>query len=229
MTGLPTPRRPLVKVCGLTRPEDVRHAVKSGADLVGFVRHAASPRHVPDEGLDALSQAAGDALAMLVVVGGDPSEIRRVVAGAGLDGVQLCGAEAPGDWADSGLLVLRRIGVADGAQEEIERWRGIASGFVLDDPGSPGGSGRGVDPARAAALAPHGPCLLAGGLSARRLEDGLDPRLLAAPFLGVDASSGLEASRGVKDHGGVQRFIQLGQSLPFPTLPDPADPLASPR
>ena len=59
--------------------------------------------------------------------------------------------------------------------------------------------------------------MLAGGLTAKVLEEGLDPRLTAAGLVGVDASSGLESSPGEKNAGAVRRFVAAAHRTPVAT------------
>jgi phosphoribosylanthranilate isomerase len=101
-------------------------------------------------------------------------------------------------------LVLRRIGVTETAERELDAWREVASGFVLDHPSAAGGTGLGVDLARAARLASLAPCLLAGGLDAGNVAE----RIAAVLPFGVDASSRLELAPGRKDHARVAAFVQ---------------------
>jgi len=187
---------PRVKVCGLTTAEDVALALDAGADACGFVHHPPSPRSVPLEELARLASAVrGEARSVLVLVDADPAEVSQLVRGCGIDLVQLCGDERPEDWRDSGLALLRRLPAEPGAGSELERWRGIATGFVIDHPSSPGGSGRGVDVELAASFCREAPCLLAGGLGA----DNVAERIARVRPAGVDAASRLEASPGRKN------------------------------
>lgn len=204
------------KVCGLTRAQDVDVVLEAGADLAGFVSYAPSPRHVSDAEIVALAAPLeGSATrGVLVTVDRPRSDVEQVLESARLGAVQLCGSESPDDWTNAPFPILRRVGADADALAEISRWVRIASGFVLDHPGSPGGSGLRVDldhvlPALAAA-----PCLLAGGLTADLLEAGLDPRLTGGGLVGVDASSGLEASRGAKSADAVRRFVAAAHRIP---------------
>jgi tryptophan synthase beta chain len=124
------------------------------------------------------------------------------------DLVQLCGSEAPEPWQGFRVPILRRVPASEGAEEVIESWRGIAAGFVLDHPSTPGGSGREIDAAVASRLARLAPCLLAGGLDADNVA-GLAGIVRPA---GVDASSRLESEPGRKDPERVAAFIRAARS-----------------
>lgn len=200
---------PRIKVCGLTRPEDVRAAVEAGADALGFVRHPASPRDLDVGAATALVRAVPVGLVTVaVVVDAAPAELGAYLEATGLGWVQLCGDQDPDDWRGFGAPMLRRLGVEDGAELELGRWEGVAAGFVLDHPTAPGGTGRAVDPSRAAALAERAPCLLAGGLGA----DNVRERTLAVAPVGVDASSRLESAPGVKDPVAVRDFVRAARA-----------------
>jgi phosphoribosylanthranilate isomerase len=200
--SLPLPR---VKVCGLTRAEDVAIALSAGADAVGFVLHAPSPRSVDREGAAQLVATMPPGIwTVAVVVETTPDEARRLLESTGLSSIQLCGAQQSKDWRDFPHPILRRIGVESAAFEELEKWRPIARGFVLDHPKSAGGSGEVVDLNLAAKLAGAAPCLLAGGLDG----DNVESAIRAVRPCGVDASSRLESRPGCKDPQRIQAFVR---------------------
>ena len=156
-----------VKVCGLTRAEDVRLAVELGAWAIGFVL-AESPRHVVPARARDLAAAAGDALTVAVVTTQTPAWIAGAVATAKLGAVQLsAGADGPtvaevrAAAAEAGVEPLI-IAAADTADAEL-------ADFILLDaraPGSYGGTGRRLDWERLAAdpATPTENLVLAGGL-----------------------------------------------------------------
>jgi len=197
-------RFPRVKVCGLTRTEDVTLAIESGAEALGFVVHAPSPRTTTFERVAELRERIPPhVLSFAVVVDAQPDALHAALQMSGLDGAQLCGDEHAPDWTDFPFPLLRRLGVAPGARARAEAWLGLASAFVLDHPTSAGGSGLLVDLLEAAALARELPCLLAGGLDGERVVEAIRTVLP----LGVDASSRLESSPGVKDPDHLRTFI----------------------
>lgn len=196
---------PAVKVCGLSRAADIEAAVRAGADALGFVRYAPSPRDVSVALATELIAGAPDGVwTVLVLVDADPEATRELLRETGAGCVQLCGTERPGDWRGFDVPILRRVAVSDTAQSELDAWRAVAAGFVLDHPSGPGGSGRTVETAAAAELARLAPCLLAGGLDAGNVAERVErvrPR-------GVDGSSRLESAPGVKDPGKIQSFVR---------------------
>jgi phosphoribosylanthranilate isomerase len=195
-----------VKVCGLTRAEDVRLAVELGAWALGFVL-AKSPRHVVPARARDLTDAAGDVLSVAVVTTQTPAWIAGAVAAARLGAVQLsAGADGPtvaevrAAAAQAGVQPLV-IAAADTADARL-------ADFVLLDargPGSYGGTGRRLDWERLAAdpATPRKDLVLAGGLK---------PATVAAAIAAlhpavVDVSSGVEWVPGIKDPPRLRDFF----------------------
>jgi phosphoribosylanthranilate isomerase len=195
-----------VKVCGLTRPEDVRLAAELGAWAIGFVL-AESPRHVVPARARDLAAAGGDALTVAVVTKQTPEWIAVAVTTAGLGAVQLsAGADGPTVTevrtaaAQAGVQPLI-IAAADTADAEL-------ADFILLDaraPGSYGGTGRRLDWERLAAdpATPTENLVLAGGLK---------PATVAAAIAAVhpdvvDVSSGVEWVPGIKDAPRLRDFF----------------------
>jgi len=199
---------PRIKVCGLTRLEDARAALAAGADALGFVCYPRSPRHVDAALVGGWTRELPAGIATVaVLVDASPESAREHLAQSGLGWAQLCGREQPEAWRGFEAPLLRRLAVEEGAEAELERWRGVAAGFVLDHPAGPGGSGRRVDRALAARLARRAPCLLAGGLDGTSVAEAV---LEVAPH-GVDASSRLESSPGIKDPARVAAYVRAAR------------------
>jgi phosphoribosylanthranilate isomerase len=200
---------PRVKICGLTREEDVAAAIEAGASAIGFVEYPPSPRAVTKERARALIEACvGGVDFVAVLVDRNPEFAEAWLRESGATMVQLCGSERAEAWRGFEHPILRRVAADDRAEDEIAAWAGIAAAIVLDHPSAPGGTGLGVDGARAAILARLAPCLLAGGLD----ESNVRARaLLARPF-GVDASSRLEIAPGIKDHARVAAFVRAARA-----------------
>jgi phosphoribosylanthranilate isomerase len=192
-----------VKVCGLTRREDVAAAVAAGADAVGFIIAAESSRRVE---LEAAARLAEGVAAQCVLVSVDltPDEVVATASAAGIDGVQPHGRHA-GPAADraraSGLFVLQPVPVAEPFEMPP-----VADGAIpLFDtavPGRHGGSGRAFR--WDLVVGAKRPFVLAGGLG----PDNIAAAIASVRPFGVDASSRLEASVGIKDHGKVTAFVQ---------------------
>ena len=195
---------PRVKVCGLRRTPEVEAAIAAGADAIGLVAVAASPRFIEvKQARELVSALPAGVQAVAVFVDARPAEVRAWMSASGADALQLCGGEQSSQWRDFPAPILRRIAVDDSAEDEIRRWQSVAAGFVLDHPSQAGGSGLSVDLERAAALCRLGACMLAGGLDAGNVA----ARIRAVVPRGVDASSRLESSPGRKDLDLVRAYV----------------------
>jgi phosphoribosylanthranilate isomerase len=198
-------RLPRVKVCGLTHAADAHAALAAGADALGAVHYPPSPRSVEPAAMAAIfAEVPARILKVAVVVDLDPQDAASFVERSQVDALQLCGTEQAAAWADCPIPLLRRVPVDASGAAEIETWRGIACGFVLDHPKSAGGSGLAVDFKLAAQLAASAPCLLAGGLSAGNTAEAI---AVVRPC-GADASSRLEQFPGRKNPAAVLAFVR---------------------
>lgn len=202
-------RLPRIKVCGVRTLADALTVAAAGGDAIGLVRHAPSPRHLEPIAAGMLVTAVPSrVLAVLVAVDAEPGELEHAARLAGARAVQLCGRERAQDWRGFPLPILRRIAVGPNAEHELDRWSGVAAGFVLDHPASVGGTGQAVDLDLAARLAARAPCLLAGGLDATSVGAAVG-RVRPA---GVDASSRLERTPGTKDPARIEAFVRAARA-----------------
>jgi phosphoribosylanthranilate isomerase len=195
-----------VKICGITRVEDALAAAYSGADAIGLVFYARSPRHV------SITQAAQVAAALppfVSVVGlfvnAETAFMREVLAGVPLDLLQFHGDESPDFCAQFARPYLKAIRVKAGVNllQCAVRFH-TAKGLLLDAhvEGIAGGTGATFD----WALIPHRlplPVILSGGLDAENVAAAIKQ---VQPYA-VDVSSSVEASKGIKDAAKVAAFI----------------------
>ena len=196
--------RVVVKVCGLTRLEDARAAFETGADWLGFIVHAQSPRALEAERAAEILAALPGASGVAVMVDVAPDEALSLAHRAGAARVQLHRVD-PAIWpADFPLPATFVVPVgADG------RLAAPAPGpqhlMMLDtaDAARDGGTGRTFPWAAARTLCAGRHVMLAGGLAADNVAAALER---VRPF-GVDASSRLESSPGVKDPERVRRYV----------------------
>jgi phosphoribosylanthranilate isomerase len=189
----------LVKICGLTRPDDARAAINAGADLLGFVLVPGTPRAVDPASAPWIRELGG---AATVGVFRDVSleEIRAARDELGLDWVQLHGREPDGLIDALGPRVIRRVDPRrDGIWERVVE---LADRCVpLLDPGA--GSGVAVDWSELP-RPPEGVRFgIAGGLTPDTVADAVR---WMKPTL-VDVASGVEASPGMKDSAAIRAFI----------------------
>lgn len=199
---------PLVKICGLTTPEDARLALEAGADLLGLV-FADSPRRVDLEQAVAIRRAVPGA--RLVGVFGDhpTAAILAAVAAADLDLIQLHGRQSPAFGAEvamaAGVPLIRALTPAEVDDSTCERHRAAAY-FLIDPPKSAAAAtARGEVLAAAIALSrAGGRVMIAGGLG----PDDVASVLAEAHPFGVDVCRGVEREPGRKDPGKLTTFMR---------------------
>lgn len=197
-------RHTIVKVCGLTRADDARHALACGADWLGFIVKGESPRGCdPDAAGAILAEVGGVGVA--VMVSPTPDEALALAQRAGAARVQLHRVD-PRAWpTDFPLPCTFALGVTP--EGGIVGTEPASNHLLLLDTSSgrqAGGTGRTWPWAVARDLVARRPVLLAGGLSGDNVTEAL--RTLH-PF-GVDASSSLEVAPGRKDPDRVRRFVE---------------------
>ncbi|MFC0582757.1 phosphoribosylanthranilate isomerase [Micrococcoides hystricis] len=200
-----------VKICGLKTPTDVDAAVRAGADAIGFVFVPGGPRSIDPESVAELVSRVPENVEMVGVFRNqDIDEVIRIARAAGVQTVQLHGDETLADLAAvkaAGFTVLRAFSAdAYSKLEESERAAWDAERILLDavEPGA----GVTFDPAVLDGDFPPGDWLLAGGLRPANVAE------LVALFkpAGVDVSSGVEASRGVKDPELIRGFVAAAKA-----------------
>jgi phosphoribosylanthranilate isomerase len=193
-----------VKICGITRRADAMHAAAEGATALGFVFWPRSPRCVSPERAGEIVAALPAGVARVgVFVNERVDRIHEVVARARLTMVQLHGDESPEQTAALECPVVRSV-TLEGAAKAHTTWPAQTL-FLLDavDPERRGGTGMRIDWRRAAGVAGGRRVILAGGLTPDNVAEAV---AMVRPF-GVDVSSGVEASPGVKDADKVTRFL----------------------
>jgi phosphoribosylanthranilate isomerase len=193
-----------LKVCGITRLTDARHAVNEGATALGFVFWLRSPRYVaPERAAEIIAELPSTVMTVGVFVNESVDGIRSVAGQAGLSAVQLHGDEPPA-YADALPWPIFRAVTVENAVAAADAWT-LDATLLLDaaDPARRGGTGITVDWLRAAELARERRVVLAGGLTPENVGEAVD---LVQPY-GVDVSSGVEESPGVKDFMKVAKFL----------------------
>jgi len=182
-----------VKICGLTRAEDVAAVAAAGARYAGFVFFPKSPRHLDPAAARALMLAVPEGIAKVALtVNATDAELDALIADLPIDILQLHGRESPDRVAAvrarSGLPVMKAVGIATEADLpalEDQGWRLIA--------------GRRWPV----------PWMLAGGLTPDNVAEAV--RLTGARQ--VDVSSGVEAAPGVKDAARIADFVRAAQAV----------------
>jgi phosphoribosylanthranilate isomerase len=214
--------RTRIKICGLTREQDVDAAVAAGADAIGFVLYKASPRYVsPQRAAELASRLPPFVTPVLLFV----NEIAtNIIAAQSINTVaiiQFHGDESPEDCAAVQRRFIRaaRIPLGDGAaQFDLVKYAhdySQAQAILLDaHVEGYGGGGKTFN----WSLLPtnvNAHLVLSGGLNAANVTDGILQVRPRCKTLAVDVSSGVEATdalgnplKGIKDHDKIHQFIQ---------------------
>ncbi|WP_332814568.1 phosphoribosylanthranilate isomerase [Ramlibacter sp.] len=213
---LPSPRT-RIKICGLTREQDVDAAVEAGADAVGFVLYPKSPRFVTAQRAAELSRRLPPFVTpVLLFVNEAPETVLRAARGVPGAMLQFHGDETPGQCdAASGHGAhpwMRAARIPLHAAETFDLVKFAASyssarSLLLDAHVEGfGGGGKAFDWSR---LPPsvNAHLVLSGGLTPANVADGIVQVRPRCRTLAVDVSSGVEASKGVKDPDKIHRFV----------------------
>lgn len=200
--------RTRIKICGLTREGDVAAAVEAGADAIGFVLYAKSPRHVAIERAAALARTLPPFVTPVCLFVNAPLD-EIVVATAAIPHalLQFHGDETPAECDAAGWPYLRAVRMAPGLDllDCAHRFPN-AQALLLDAAvDGYGGGGKVFDWSLIPPDLPHdvrSRLVLSGGLNPANVIDGV---LHARPFA-VDVSSGVESSQGIKDAALMRRF-----------------------
>lgn len=199
-----------VKICGITNAEDALAAVLFGADALGFVFYDRSPRCVTrGRAADIISQLPPFVTSVGVFVNEDPTILAETAVSAGLQVVQLHGDESP-DCCNVWPRVVKAFRVSQMSDLSIIR-QYAASAFLLDaySRESYGGTGQTFNWDIAVEAKVYGRIILSGGLTPENVERAVQR---VRPFA-VDVSSGVERSKGIKDHDLMRNFIGRAKSV----------------
>ncbi len=198
--------RTRIKICGITRAEDARAAAELGADAIGLVFYAPSPRNVDPEQARAII-AAVPPFVTIVGLFVDPArdQVESALRACPLDLLQFHGDEAPDFCAGFGLPYIKAARVRAGADlvQCLSPYR-AARGWLLDAYHDRlyGGTGESFD----WNLIPRGlarPVILSGGLT----PDNVGAAVRRVRPWAVDVSSGVEAAKGIKDAAKIAAFV----------------------
>ena len=199
--------RTRVKICGITRVQDARDAVRLGADAIGLVFYPPSPRYVT------LSQAAEITRQLppfVTVVGlfvnADRKTIAETVAAARIDLLQFHGSECVDDCTGHGRSWIKAVRMKDDVDlfQVVEQFK-EAKALLLDAyrPGVPGGTGEVFDWDRIP-VEISGRIVLAGGLTPANVSEAVKR---VRPYA-VDVSGGVESEAGLKDARKIDAFMR---------------------
>jgi phosphoribosylanthranilate isomerase len=210
-----------VKICGLKTEAALAAALGGGADYVGLVFHAASPRNLDLETARQLAKVArGRAKIVALLVDPDDAQLAEVVAAVEPDLIQLHGVESPervGEIAERfARPVMKAVKVAGAADAEAALAFAGKAALILFDAKAPegragalpGGNGAAFDWQALESVRGKLPYMLAGGLTPLNVADAI--RLTGAGA--VDVSSGVESRPGEKDAELIRRFLHAAKT-----------------
>lgn len=199
--------RTRIKICGLTREQDLHAAVQAGADAVGFVFYPRSPRFVAVEQAARLARLLPPFVTPVgLFVHATPQEISQAVAAIPQLVLQFHGDECPAECDAAARPYLRAARMKPGLDlldfsNQFARAQAILLDAHVD---GFGGGGKVFDWSLIPSHVPR-PLVLSGGLHARNVAEGI---LQVRPWA-VDVSSGVEtAHKGIKDAEAIRRFCQ---------------------
>jgi phosphoribosylanthranilate isomerase len=208
----------LVKICGLKSPEMLDVALDCGADMVGFVFFAPSPRNVELAAAHALgARVRGRALKVALSVDAGDEELEQMVEALEPDLLQLHGREplkrVSAIRRRFRLPVMKAVAIAERADLlRVRSYEKEADRLIFDaraprEASRPGGLGRSFDWQLLRNLDCAVPFMLSGGLDAGNVGEAL--RITRAP--GVDVSSAIECAPGEKDADKIRDFIKAAR------------------
>lgn len=193
-----------VKICGVTREEDVETCLALGVDWIGLIFAPRSHRRLtPERGRALAERARGVKGVVAVFAGNTREEMRSVSAFVRPDVVQL--SDPPGTAEPpAGPALWQTVAVGRDPLDEALSWPGDALHFDSAVAGQPGGTGAAFDWSMILRLRVRRPFVLAGGLDASNVAAAIRA---AHPFA-VDTASGVEVSRGIKDPAKLAAFVE---------------------
>lgn len=200
-------RTPLVKMCGMTREEDAASAIKTGADAIGMIFYASSPRNVSIAQAARIATAVGSTgLKVGLFVNADKHTIDAVLADVPLEILQFHGDESEAFCAGFGLPFWKTLRPREAAAlpAQIAAYP-KAEGILLDTwhPTKAGGTGEKFDWSMLDGIDQPAHLILAGGLDPENVGEAIRQ---VRPWA-VDVCSGIESSPGIKSATRMQDFM----------------------
>ena len=196
-----------VKICGVTRPEDAQYAASIGAQAIGFVFYRPSPRFIEPDRVRAIVRTLPPfATPVGLFVDADAAEVRDAIERSGVRLLQFHGDEDPAFCDQFGLPWMKAVRVRPETDllQYARNFSG-ATALLLDayQEGLQGGTGAVFDWSLIPSALPL-PVVLSGGLHPGNVAEAIRR---VNPYA-VDVSSGVEASKGIKDPERIAAFMQ---------------------
>ncbi len=201
-----------IKICGITRSEDARLALKLGAWALGFIFYEKSPRYIPADNVRRiLDELEAEGLVperkVGVFVNASADVIQKTVEISGIDTVQLHGDEdAAFCQSLKGLNIWKAFRLRSADQLlALPSFEPLIEAFLFDAavPGQYGGTGHTTDWSLVAGIQSSCPLILSGGLH----PDNIQAAAAAVPAFAFDLSSGVEVKPGIKDADKLRKLF----------------------
>ncbi|WP_027835573.1 phosphoribosylanthranilate isomerase [Maritalea myrionectae] len=203
----------LIKICGLKTPELVDVAIEAGADVIGFVHFARSPRHLDFSDIGKLIRHVDGRVKTAILTVNPDEDLLEHAVSLSPDYIQLHGQETVErveHIQQMGVDVIKAFSI--GAEEDlapVPAFAGKADLIILDakppkDAAHPGGNGEVFDWSILKALDPSIKFMLSGGLTIENVQQAVNQ---VRPF-GLDVSSGVEVRKGEKDADMIKEFMR---------------------
>ncbi len=196
-----------IKFCGITRLQDAEHAVQLGVDAIGFVFVKKSPRNITIQQAQHISEQLPPSVVRVgLFMNADANLVRQVLEQVRLNILQFHGEEDESFCNQFDLPYIKAISMLSyDALQQIGTEFPSATALLLDShqKGEMGGSGQRFDWDLVNTTI-NKPIVLAGGLTPENVADAISK---VKPYA-VDVSSGIEASKGIKDPVKMERFIK---------------------
>lgn len=199
-------RKPKVKICGITNPEDAQEAVKYGADFLGFNFYEKSPRYItPGNAKKIIEKLPNDVAVAGVFVNEAIDKVQEIADAVGLDMLQFHGNEGPEYCMSFSLPVIKAFHI-DKDIPDIKKYKVFAYLFDTFDKDVYGGTGKSFNLNVIKRVEEK--IFLSGGLNSENVKDTVK---VIDPYC-IDVCSGIEKEKGVKDNGKMKKFIQVVKS-----------------
>ncbi|MDC9724944.1 MAG: phosphoribosylanthranilate isomerase [Gammaproteobacteria bacterium] len=198
--------RTRVKICGITRRQDAEFAVEMGADALGLVFYAPSPRAVTVAQAQEIVTGLPPFISIVALfVDAKIEDVQACLATLPIGVLQFHGDESPEYCEQFGHPYMKALRMREGIdlKSEVSRYRS-ASAILVDSyqPGVPGGTGQVFDWSLLTDISM--PLVLAGGLKADNVAKAIEQ---VKPYA-VDVSGGVEQAKGIKDKMKISDFMQ---------------------
>jgi len=198
--------RTRVKICGITRRQDAEFSVEMGADALGLVFYAPSPRAVTVAQAQEIITGLPPFISIVALfVDAKPEEVKACLAALPIGVLQFHGDESPEYCEQFNHPYMKALRMREGIDLKAEVSRYASAAAILVDsyqPGVPGGTGQVFDWSMITDI--NMPLVLAGGLDAQNVAQAIEQ---VQPYA-VDVSGGVEQAKGIKDNMKISDFMQ---------------------